>query len=191
MGYLGKIHSWGIAGERAGLSFHHAILPHHVPFEEQSFSGILCSEVFHFLDHAEVIATVWDLHRLLVKGGKAIITCACEDVPILQSMKVKEENTHRRTHSPHKIQPLYNIIERMEVALKSYGASGDELKEAIQFYRDILPKSYFNYFNPDQLAMVFERTGFEIESIATGPAPQYPIWDHSERDQVRLVAKKK
>ena len=51
-------------------------------------------------------------------------------------------------------------------------------------------KSYFNYFNPDQLAEVFRRFGFEIEVLTTGPAPYYPLWEHGDNDQVRLVAKR-
>ena len=33
------------------ISFHYLHFPNQVPFDDGSFSAILCSEVFHFLDH--------------------------------------------------------------------------------------------------------------------------------------------
>ena len=66
--------------DKKNISFHYLHFPDHVPFEDNSFSGILCSEVFHFLDHSEVIASVWELYRLLIPGGRVILTCSSEDV---------------------------------------------------------------------------------------------------------------
>ena len=51
-------------------------------------------------------------------------------------------------------------------------------------------KLYFNCFDPDQLAMVFIYLGFEIEILEEGPAPHYPLWQHSDHDQLRLLARK-
>ena len=70
-------------------------------------------------------------------------------------------------------------------------ADGSQIAQEI-FAEDqkVTMKSDFNYFNPDQLAEVFRRFGFEIEVFKTGPAPYYPYWEHGDDDQIRLVAKR-
>ena len=57
---------------------------------DSSFSGILGSEVFHFLDHSEIFAFVWELYRLLTPGGKVILTCVSEDILFFQKVGLEE-----------------------------------------------------------------------------------------------------
>lgn len=67
---------------------------------------------------------------------------------------------------------------------------GSQLAWEMYEQHKVTYKCSFNCLNPDQLAAVFIRLGFEIEIITTGPAPHYPVWEHGDHDQVRLVARK-
>ena len=84
---------------------------------------------------------------------------------------------------------LFTII---LIFLKKHAVDADGSRLAQEIFEDqkVTVKSYFNFFNPDQLAEVFRRFGFEIEVVATGPAPYYPLWGHGDNDQVRIVAKR-
>lgn len=84
--------------DKKNISFHYLHFPDQVPFEDSSFSGILCSEVFHFLDHSEVIASVWELCRLLVPGGKVILTCVSESILFLQKVGLEEMKVKQSIH---------------------------------------------------------------------------------------------
>ncbi|MGI9280563.1 MAG: hypothetical protein ACR2PX_13200 [Endozoicomonas sp.] len=62
--------------------------------------------------------------------------------------------------------------------------------ELIQAHQHIYPKNYFNFFHPGQLAEAFRIQGFSIVLAETGPVPYYPLWEHGDHDQVRLIAVK-
>ena len=95
--------------DKKNISFHYLHLPDQVSFEDCSFSGILCSEVFHFLDHPEVIASVWELYRLLIPGGKVILTCACEDELAFQKVGLKKMKIEQRKKFPLKLDAVHNF----------------------------------------------------------------------------------
>ena len=173
--------------DKKNISFHHLHFPKQVPFEDGSFSGILCSEVIHFLDHSEVIASVWELYRLLIPGGRVVVTCASEDVQALQNIGLKQIKTKQRQKSPLRLDAIHNFLDFLKTAVE---LDGSKLAWEIYESLKVTMKSYFNYFNPDQLAEVFRRLGFEIEILTTGPAPYYPYWVHGDHDQIRLVARK-
>ena len=173
--------------DNKNISFHYLRLPDQVPFEDGSFSGILCSEVFHFLNHWEVIATVWEFYRLLIPGGRVVVTCASEDTQALQNIGLKQMKIEQRKNFPLKLDAIHNYFDLLKKSVEFDGSkSAWECYESVK----VTIKSHFNYFNPDQLMGVFRRVGFEIEVITTGPAPYYPLWVHGNHDQVRLVAMK-
>ncbi|MCL6270858.1 class I SAM-dependent methyltransferase [Sansalvadorimonas sp. 2012CJ34-2] len=173
------------------ISFHYLKLPQEVPFQDNSFSGILCSEVFHFLTHADVVATVWEFHRILAPGGKAIVTCASELIKAFQVGGIQEQQEKQRIHSPLKLGLIPDYIRFLRNILEK--SSPTQLAQEIYdlMKQKTLPTTYFSCFNPQQLAMVFSRLGFEIEHLDTGPADHYPLWEHGKDDQVRLIAVKK
>lgn len=170
--------------DKKNISFHYLRFPDQVPFEDSSFSGILCSEVFHFLDHSEVIASVWELYRLVIPGGRVVVTCASEEMQALQKIGLKKMKEEQRQKSPLRLNAIQNFLK------KAAELDGSESAWEIYEQHKVTVKSYFNYFNPHQLAEVFKRFGFEIEVITTGPASYYPLWEHGDHDQVRLVARK-
>ena len=173
--------------DKKNINFHHLHFPDQVPFEDSSFSGILCSEVLHFLDHAEVIASVWELYRLVIPGGRVVVTCGSEYMQAFQNIGLKQIKTEQRQKSPLRLNAIHNFFDFLKKAVE---LDGSELAWEIYENQKVTMKSYFNYFNPDQLAEVFRRFGFEIEVLTTGPAPYYPLWVHGDHDQVRLVARK-
>ena len=173
--------------DKKNISFHYLHFPDHVPFEDNSFSGILCSEVFHFLDHSEVVASVWELYRLLIPGGRVILTCSSEDVLALQKVGLKKMKEVQRNKFPLRLDAIHNFYDFLKKAVE---LDGSKLAWEVYEQHKVTLKSYFNCFNPDQLATVFKQVGFEIEMITTGPAPYYLLWEHGDHDQVRLVARK-
>ena len=48
---------------------------------------------FPFLDHSEVMASVWELYHLLIPGGRVVLTCLSDDALAFQ----KAENKSRAT----------------------------------------------------------------------------------------------
>lgn len=50
--------------DKMNISFHYLHFPDHVPFEDNSFSGILCSEVLHF----------WTIQKLLHVYGNSTVS---------------------------------------------------------------------------------------------------------------------
>ena len=93
----------------------------------------------------------------------------------------------QRQKCPFRLDAVHNYFDFLK---KAVDADGSQLAQEIFEDLKITVKSYFNYFNPCQLAEVFRRFDFEIKILGTGPAPYYPLWEHGNNDQVRLVAKK-
>ena len=173
--------------DKKNISFHYLHFPDHVPFEDNSFSGILCSKVFHFLDHSEVITSVWELYRLLIPGGTVVLMCASEDVLALQKIGLKKMKEEQRKKFPLRLDAIHNFLDLLKMAVE---LDGSQLAWEMYKQHKVTLKSYFNCFNPDQLETVFKQVGFEIDFITTGPAPYYSLWEHGDHDQIRLVAKK-
>ena len=173
--------------DKKSISFHYLHFPDHVPFEDNSFSGILCSEVLHLLDHSEVIASVKELYRLLIPGGRVVVTCASEDLQALQNAGLKQMKIEQRQKFPLRLDAIHDYFDFLKKAVE---LDGSNLAWKIYSSLKVTMKSYFNYFNLDQLVEVFRQIGFEIEVITTGPAPYYPYWVHGNHDQIRLVATK-
>ncbi|AMO57970.1 hypothetical protein GZ77_19765 [Endozoicomonas montiporae] len=171
------------------LSFHLAQLPDSMPLPDNYFSGILCSEVFHFLKHEEILASIQQLHRLLIPGGKAVLTCACEDIQIFQAVNLRQTKETQRQKYPDRMDPVDHYIDYFEQAIREFEPD-HEAWQLRTLLDSILPRDMFNYFNPDQLAKAFADAGFHIDLITTGPALHYPAWEHGEHDHVRLVAAK-
>ena len=169
------------------ISFELLQLPNHVDLPKEHFSGILCSEVFHFLNHEEILASIQHFHQLLIPGGKAVLTCACEDIEVFKSIGLKERKEECRQTEPNRLDPVFNYLDFLDQAVNLHEPD-HQAWEIRTLHRKIQPRSFFNFINPDQLAQAFNDAGFDIELITTGAAPYYPVWEHGEHDQVRLVA---
>ena len=92
----------------------------------------------------------------------------------------------QRNKFPLRLDAIHNFYDFLKKAVE---LDGSKLAWEVYEQHKVTLKSYFNCFNPDQLATVFKQVGFEIEMITTGPAPYYLLWEHGDHDQVRLVAK--
>ena len=172
-----------------GLDFSYLELPNPIPFDDSSSSAVLVSEVFHFLDHDEVMASIRELHRVLVPGGVLAITCCCEDVALFQPLGIKALRQQQRDESPERMKAHEGIINLLERALE-LDPENERARELMAAHRNIQPKTYFNFFNLEQLADALSRSGFEVELAETGPADYYPLWQHGSDDQVRIIARK-
>ena len=173
--------------DKTNITFHYLCFPDQVSFDDCSFSGILCSEVLHFLDHSELIASVWELYRLLVPGGKVILTCVSEDMLAYQKAGLKKMKIDQRKKFPLKLDAIHNFHDFIKKAVE---LDGSQLAWELYEKHKVTLKPYFNFFNPDQLAMVFTQLGFKIEILTSSPAPYYAVWEHGDHDQIRLVARK-
>lgn len=171
------------------LSFHLLKLPAQVGFPDGYFSGILCSEVFHFLNHEEILASIAQLYRLLIPGGKVVLTCACEEIKAFKPVDLKKiKETHRQA-TPERLDPIFDYLDFLDQAVNLHAPDHPAWKIR-ELHREIQPRTFFNFINHEQLANAFINAGFEIEQITTGPAPYYPLWEHGDNDQVRLIAVK-
>ncbi|CAM3604541.1 class I SAM-dependent methyltransferase [Parendozoicomonas haliclonae] len=177
-------------GHENNLSFHYVKLPDEVPFMEESISGVLCSEVLHFLTHDEVLGTLSEVHRILKPEGTMVVCCGSEDAKALQKTGFVEAQEKKREKEPDHLHHIDDILSLMEKGLRSYKLPADDIQEGIEFYRSLMPHSRFNLFNKHQLAETFEKNGFKVEHLQSGPAPHYPMWDHGDHDQIRIIAKK-
>ncbi|KEQ16865.1 class I SAM-dependent methyltransferase [Endozoicomonas numazuensis] len=171
------------------LHFAYLELPGKIPCKNESISGLLCSEVFHFLDHEEIIASILEFHRVLKVGGKVILTCASEDIAMLSQVGLKQIRRSQREAFPQLLRAYHHHLELLEQAcqLKPENHFAWEL---IQLHQHTYRNNYFNFFHPGQLAEAFRDKGFSITLAETGPAPYYPLWEHGDHDQVRLIAVK-
>lgn len=169
------------------LNFHHLRLPDVIPFPDEHFSGILCSEVIHFLEHHELIASIWELHRLLTPGGKVVLTCLSEDAEVFQDVKLKEKKEALRQAYPLCLESIDFISTVHELA--NMKEEGHEAKKAVKEITSHTPRR-MNLFNAQQLSSAFDRMGFVVEQASQGPAEHYPLWEHGQHDQIRLIARK-
>jgi len=86
-----------ISEQKALATFHYLCLPDQVPFQDNSFSGMLVSEVLHFFHHPDVILSVWELyHFLIAPRGKVALTCTCEDMPVFKKNRFEKIKMEER-----------------------------------------------------------------------------------------------
>nr|WP_228550659.1 class I SAM-dependent methyltransferase [Endozoicomonas sp. OPT23] len=172
-----------------GIEFDCLHLPETIPFKDETFSGILCAEVFHFLDHEEVLASIQRFYDLLIPGGKVILTTVSEDLSLLQPVGLKQLRVAQRERDGSCMKALREYQD-LFCAARNLEPEGHPAWEIYAAHLDAYQPGYFNFFYPEQLATAFKRQGFDIELIELGAANHYPIWKHGPQDQVRLVAGK-
>ena len=71
---------------------------------------------FQFLDHSEVIASVWELYCLLVLGGRAILTCVSDDVLAFQKAGLKKIKAEQQKKFPLKLDTIHNFYDFLKEA---------------------------------------------------------------------------
>ena len=171
------------------LQLVHGLLPDTMPFDDESFDGILCAEVFHFLTYPDVIASVWELHRLLASGGLVALTCLSTKVQILQSTDLELRVERQRQRNPDRLAGYMNYIRLLEDATADR-KNDPEVKAMIEGHIRQFPNQCCHFFIADQLGNVFKRMGFEVLLCEEGPAPHYPLVEHGSLDHVRILARK-
>ncbi|MGI9283519.1 MAG: class I SAM-dependent methyltransferase [Endozoicomonas sp.] len=172
-----------------GIDFRFMKLPDQVLFADESFSGILCAEVFHFLDHHEIIASLWELHRILVQGGQLFLTCESEEYEFIQPLGFAADRARMREQFPLHLGPLVDIYELLDGMSKPLPET-HPIWSYMEMFKDNAAPALMNFLNLDQLVLACKRLGFEIESAGMGRADHYPVWVHGEHDQIRLILKK-
>ena len=156
-------------------------LPDGLDWAEASFSGILVSEVLHFLSPDEVPHALQELHRLLVPGGRLVLTAISfynlnvEMLGLVQELEARFRDDVGATAFPGWF-PDYS----MGLAL---------IPEA---YRAHVP-NVIHYFSATQLRTLATRAGFEVELARMATAPYYPpyaLCPKYSQEQVGLIARK-
>ena len=171
------------------LSFHYMKLPADVPFKDNTFSGILCAHVIHFLTHEEIVNTLQTFHRLLIPGGQVTLTCTSENSKAFELIDVISIKEKQRATDKDRMDPVDNFVGLCEKAARQLPPD-HLIWDFIDVYKQTLPFNYFNFINIDQLAKAFRGAGFTVDLSTLGPAPYLPHWEHGEQDQVRLIARK-
>lgn len=164
-------------------------LPHEMPFVENSFAGILCAEVFHFLSNEQVLPAINKLYSLLQAGGYLVITCASCEVAVLKETGIEQKIKKNWQKHPDYFSGQNDYIDLLEQAAISFNQP-DITDSVVKSHRQNIPDRFFNFYIPEQLGNAFSQAGFEVLVCELGPAPHYPVWLHGDRDQVRIVARK-
>ncbi|WP_066013441.1 class I SAM-dependent methyltransferase [Endozoicomonas atrinae] len=167
-------------------------LPDNIPFHDESVAGALCSLVLHFLDHAETIAAIWEVHRILEPGGRFVFTCVSDQMAILDGLGLQQQFEDERKSSPLFLSGMVpDFVELLEKQYRRCPASQqDEALATLERYRRDKLSIPLHFFNLNQLIMVLLRLGFSIEYSCMAPADHYPIWKHGPEDEIRIVARK-
>ena len=174
------------------IRIQHLKFPDQTPFTDKSFSGILCSEVFHFLLHHEVVAAIWELYRLLIPGGHLFLTTVCEKAQAFEPIRLEAQQEASRESSPLFFQSVGRLIKLYEEV--------DNVSPQGEFYAEFMRKirqegvveslPHFTLFNLAQLKEALERVGFVVVEASLGRADHYPFWTHGDQDQIRLIARR-
>ena len=104
----------------------------------------------------------------------------------LQKLGLKEMKMEQQAKFPLRLDAISNVFDYIKEAVE---LDGSQLAREMYEKAKVILKPSCNFFNPDQLAMVFTWLGFEIELLAAGPGPYY-LLECGNHDQVRLVARK-
>ena len=171
------------------LSCKIARLPNDVPFAENSFAGILCAEVFHFLSDDQIHPAIKTLYSLLDDGGFLVITCASCEIAVLKETDLEQKTKSAWQKSPDHFHGQNDYIGLLKQAAQHFNQPEitDSIVESLR--QNVLGRN-FNFFIPEQLTSALENAGFEVLISELGSAPHYPLWVHGNRDQVRIVAQK-
>lgn len=166
-----------------------AKLPGNIPFEDNSFCGILCAEVFHFLANEEVIPSINELYRILEPGGTLLLTCCSCDVDVLQTTGLSKEIREDIKRSPLQVTCQRDYLSLLAQAAKDFNCP--EITAPVLAAHEInIPGRDFCFFTSEQLEVLMKKAGFIIEVCEQGEASHYPVWSHGNQDQVRIIARK-
>ena len=177
------------APQQASATYAAARLPDHMPFADNSFCGILCSEVFHFLSNKDVIPAIAELFRILEPNGTLILTCGSYNVKALSGTGLKQQIHEHANQSPLTFKGSFNLLQIMTQAAKQFNAP-EKTTPILKEIENNNPNNNFQLFMAEQLKHAMEQKGFIIEICEQGDAPHYPLWVHGDQDQVRIIAQK-
>ena len=166
-----------------------ARLPDHIPFDDNFFSGILCAEVFHFLQGDQVIPTIKELHRILQPEGNLVITCVSSKIEVLKPTGIHQQIQAAKQKDPDAFHGYNDYIALLEQAALHFNKP-EITTPIVEAHSRNVPGRFFNFFIAEQLSKALEKAGFRIIQCEYGAAPHYPVWSHGEWDQVRIVAQK-
>ena len=156
-------------------------LPNEIDAANASFSGILVSEVLHFLSPAEISLAFQELYRLLTPGGKLVLTAISfynlntETLGIVPELEARFRDDVDATVFPG--------------WFPDYSAGLALIPET---YRANVP-NVIHFFSDAQLRALAARAGFEVELARMAHAPYYPpyaLCPKYNREQVGLIARK-
>ena len=156
-------------------------LPDDLDCKEASFSSILVSEVLHFLSPREVPLAFEQLLRLLVPGGRLVLTA------------LSFYNLNMETLG---LVPELEAKFRADVDATAFPGWFPDFSEG----KAIIPEPYrshipdlIHFFSADQLRTLADRAGFEIEIARMATPASYPPFafcDKYNKEQVGLIARK-
>lgn len=139
---------------------------------EARVSGVLCSEVLHFLSGDAIDATLQKVFKLLTPGGKLCITVCSPQMNIATD----EEG---RCKLAENFRSIYAANEAAGCSWPGDGLNPRELclasgsDWAAGGGAERLP-AFFHEIEPDSLARAGVRAGFDVRSAVSGWHPGYP-----------------
>eukprot|EP01134_Creolimax_fragrantissima_P006451 CFRG6451T1 len=127
------------------------------------FSGVLCSEVIHFLRSNQVQRAFQRMHDVLIPGGVLALTCA--GVNVIQTLLDPEKHmesyqTKKRKNVPFPGEFDINLLEQ------GY----------LDKNRDFTKPDILQVFDVDTIRRAAETAGFEVMKCEYGTHPGYPAF---------------
>jgi len=166
---------------RPHLETRYGKLPDDLDCAEASFSSILVSEVLHFLSPREVPQAFEELFRLIVPGGKLVLTALSfynlntEMLGLVPELEAKFRADVDATAFPGWF-PDYSMGKSL-------------IPEP---YRSHIP-DLIHFFSADQLRTLADRAGFDVELARMATPTSYPPFafcDKYNKEQLGLIARK-
>ena len=166
---------------RPHLETRYGKLPDDLDCAEASFSSILVSEVLHFLSPREVPQAFEELFRLIVPGGKLVLTALSfynlntEMLGLVPELEAKFRADVDATAFPGWF-PDYSMGKSL-------------IPEP---YRSNIP-DLIHFFSADQLRTLADRAGFDVELARMATPTSYPLFafcDKYNKEQLGLIARK-
>ncbi|MDH3601527.1 MAG: class I SAM-dependent methyltransferase [Candidatus Tectomicrobia bacterium] len=179
--HLEELHERTPTELRPHLETRYGKLPDGLNCAEASFSGILVSEVLHFLSPHEVQQAFQELLRLLVPGGRLVLTA------------ISFYNLNTETQG---LVPELQAKFRADVDATTFPGWFPDFSVG----KSLIPEPYrahvpdmIHFFSADQLCTLADRAGFDVElaRMATPTSyPPYAFCNKYNKEQVGLIARK-
>lgn len=112
----------------------------HIPFDDNLYKGIICTEVLEHVEHYNVL--IAEMYRVMAKGGKAFIT-----IPWSARYHYIPYDYFRYT--PSSLKTMFSAFEQVKIQTRGNDIAVIGNKLIVMWFRNLLPADKWKYlFTP-------------------------------------------